>query len=298
MNPSPGNSDDEKIADARSLFGDDETAEKNRSHPSRRQGAPLGEGYEIEGGVPDDEPAPPPRAPIAPKRPAVSRDRAEGKVVEEQPIEESSVDDVWSRWGEWGPTLLRLALIAAITMVLTYFAFGIGIGTAFLVLMLGGAAFVLMSYPIAVTLERPVRMTPEQAVKDYFSAASHHFPQYRRMWLFLSTKGRSSPEFFSFAEFQSYWQRRLGELRGGHVKSTTPLVFEISDFRSEKSAGKTALGGKYTVTVRSRGESTEPLATVRISSSFVRGPDSMWYLNSGTLPKDEDGDRSTKSRSR
>ena len=26
-------------------------------------------------------------------------------------------------------------------------------------------------------------MTPEQAVKDYFAALSHHVPHYRRMWL-------------------------------------------------------------------------------------------------------------------
>ena len=34
-------------------------------------------------------------------------------------------------------------------------------------------------------------MTPEQAVKDYYAAASHHFPHYRRMWLLLSADGQA-----------------------------------------------------------------------------------------------------------
>ena len=79
----------------------------------------------------------------------------------------------------------------------------------------------------------------------------------------------------------------MKELRGSRVKSSVPLAFEIGDFRSEKSAGKTSLEAKYTVNVRPRGESPEVLANVRIVTSLVRGPDKMWYLNSGILPHPE-----------
>ena len=67
------------------------------------------------------------------------------------------------------------------------------LGTTGLILLVGGLGAVVLSYPILITLERPVRITPEQAARDYFGALSHHFPHYRRMWLLLSARGAPRP---------------------------------------------------------------------------------------------------------
>jgi len=147
-------------------------------------------------------------------------------------------------------------------------------------------AMIALSYPIVITLERPIRMTPEQAVKDYYAALSHHYPAYRRMWLLLSDKGQEAREFGSFDTFRRAMIRRLNELRGTRVKSSTPLTFTVQDFRSEKSGGLKIIDGSYTLSVSARGESGEPLASFDIKTSFVRGSDSMWYLNSGVIPSE------------
>src|SRR5437016_3878019 len=97
--------------------------------------------------------------------------------------------------------------------------------------------------PPAPLLPRPRRphrrRTPEQALRDFYNAASHHFPHHRRMWLLLSSSGRESYDFHSFGEFSAYWKKRLAQLRKGKGGSTAPLAFEIDAFKSEKSAGQT-----------------------------------------------------------
>ena len=72
---------------------------------------------------------------------------------------------------------------------------------------------VVLSYPILITLERPVRITPEQALRDYYGALSHQLPHFRRMWLLLSTAGRISTAYGSFEGFKAYWKDRLATMR-------------------------------------------------------------------------------------
>ena len=67
---------------------------------------------------------------------------------------------------------------------------------------------------------------------------SHHVPHFRRMWLLLSTAGRISAAFGSFEGFKGYWKEQLARLRKGHAGPLTPLVFEVINFKAEKSAGK------------------------------------------------------------
>ena len=115
---------------------------------------------------------------------------------------------------------------------------------------MGGAATVLLSYPLLITLERPVRITPEQAVTDFFAAASHHFPHYRRMWLLLSSAGRESGPFPTFDDFRDHWKGRIEgwRARPGAGKFA-PLKFEVEDFRADKSTGKSTSKADYTVRV-------------------------------------------------
>jgi len=285
---------DDEIADVNHLFGGTPTG---KSGSTSGPVVPSGDSYDL-GDEDPEEPAPWSRAPIAaPRRPAKPSPDAPNRPrpdapkpprVSESPRREreseATVDEVWTRWGEWGPTVIQLAAGLGLVLILTYFFFNwFGLGAAFLSFVVGVAGLILLSYPIAVTLERPVRMTPEQALRDFYGSAAHHFPHYRRMWLLLSDEGRISSEFDSFATFRSYWKHRMTKLRGASVKSTTPLAFSVTEFTGDKSAGQTAIDASYKLTVRPRGEDGTVLDEVEIETSFVRGPDKMWYLNRGTM---------------
>src|SRR5262249_37765644 len=115
---------------------------------------------------------------------------------------------------------------------------------------------------------------------------SHHLPHYRRMWLLLSSAGRTSSQYASFEGFKAYWKRRQAKLRAlGKAGALTPLVFKIEDFKSEKSAGKTETDATFTVQVSVRAKQAKgPIDAINVEAGFVKGPDGMWYLNKGTLP--------------
>jgi len=327
--------DDDAIGDVHSLFRDDppprESAPKPRPTPA------AAGGYDLIGGDADsepeaDDPVPPVPVPVpipspTPARPAAARPkpgpRPRADPDDESPASEfdvdpdpagaaatARVDRVWSRWAEWGPTLRNLAIAGAIWLAALYIAFGAaGLGTTFLIFVIGLAGLIVLAYPILITLERPVRMTPEQAVRDYFNALAHYRPHYRRMWLLLSSTGQDSREYRDFAGFQAYWKRTLARLRAGRAGGLSTLTVQVQDFRAEKSAGKSAIRAKFTVRIHlekspgavpanasvlmsreqldalSRGAQ---LASYRMAIGLVRGPDNMWYLNDGALPTAED----------
>lgn len=282
--------DDDPIADAGFLFREETTPRKS-STPAPSGGAPadLG-GYDLEGDDPPDDTSPvAPPIPVATPTPrAARRPRVDPELPElpEAPPA-ARVDQVWSRWAEWWPSLMAQAVVAIVTIYLASVTFAVNdLVTPLIVLFLGLVAFMVVSYPIFITLERPTRMTPEQAARDYFAALSHVRPHYRRMWLLLSSEGRESRDFSTFPEFKAYWKAKVAGLKKGQVGTFTPLSFKVADFKAEKSAGKTILDAKYTVVVTVEG--TEPaskLAGAIISGGFVKGPDSQWYLNQGTLPE-------------
>ncbi len=196
------------------------------------------------------------------------------------------VPEIWSRVGEWGPNLLLLGGWGAFVAGVIYVAVGQEMySLASLMLLVGLGVAAVLSYPILITLERPVRMTPEQAVRDYYAALSHHVPHFRRMWLLLAAAGRVSHSFGSFEGFKGYWTDRLATLKAGRAGALTPLVFEVVDFKSDKSAGKSEIDGEFTVRVYVRGKRAEgPIHTIPCRISFARGPDKMWYLENGMLP--------------
>jgi hypothetical protein len=232
-----------------------------------------------------------------PQAPATGEPRSDAKPEAPRVVTQSPSDLVeqpWSRWAEWGPNLIALGAWTTVLLLLVYFVIGQEFYSLALVLLLVGLLVaVVLSYPMLITLERPVRVTPEQALRDYYSALSHHVPHLRRMWLLLSTAGRVSTAFGSFEGFKGYWREELGRLRDRRAGPLTPLVFEIANFKSEKSAGKSRIDVSYTVNVSVRGKrSAGPIHTIPASISLVRGPDNMWYLENGTLPR---GQTRTKS---
>ncbi len=235
--------------------------------------------------------APPiPPVPAKDRPPARRREAAGPKAPrggDSFPIEpEALVDTVWSRGAEWGPNLLIVAAWSFALMLIVYVLMGReSYSLGFMALLVGAVGAVVLSYPILITLERPVRITPEQAVRDFYGALSHHVPHYRRMWLLLARTGRTSSSYGSFEGFKAYWKEKLQTIKGSRAGTLTPLVFEVENYRGDKSAGKARVEISFTLKISVRGQrQAGPISSIPGQVSLVRGPDKMWYLESGTLP--------------
>jgi hypothetical protein len=295
--PEPSQPDPQPIGDAASLFDTDEIRPIQVPPAGSASGTPVSpsDGYDLEG-VSFPEVEEPPR-PVSIPSPPVDRPRPKSRakpaadvVVDEVSgsnefvTEVSDVDPVWTRWAEWGPDLVRAGAVGLGALFLTRLTWGMG-SFGWLVLLLGGAATVVLCYPIMITLERPVRITPQQAVDDFYAAASHHFPHYRRMWLLLSNLGRESGPFSTFEAFREHWRGRIDRwkaLRG--AGKYVPLKFEVDGFRSDKSTGKETSRADYTVNVYLRDREDEgPIESIKMAHGLVKGSDRMWYMNRGTL---------------
>jgi hypothetical protein len=277
----PSERDEPTIADAANLFDDVAPSPPPSSPQSPPAARGEASGYALEEGeLPaEDDVQPLPSRPSAPGTEGAARRAARPSL---EPA--ATVDQVWSRSAEWGPNLVLLALVGAFIFMLVY-TISSDLKLAFIVLMIGSGVLLVLSYPIVITLERPVRITPEQAVNDFFGAMCHHAPHYKRMWLLLSSAGRVSSSYASYEGFKTYWKNRLKELRGNRAGRFTPLVFKIEEFKSEKSAGQTSIDAKFTVNIFLRGRQDEgPIESIRMIASLVKGPDKMWYLDKGTLP--------------
>jgi hypothetical protein len=274
----PNSEDAAKIADAAAFFRDTPSAQP----PIKHAGAPVDDPEGVYDVKPSAVPTTPRPAPTTPK----PKKTAPPKPARPERDPAEAVPEVWTRTAEWGPTVMILAVAGAALAFLLFLLFAFQqFGLAFLLFLAGGAGLAVLSYPILITLERPVRITPEQAVRDYFAALSHHFPHYRRMWLLLSADGRVSGSFASLEGFQAYWAGRLAEIKAGRASGMTPLKFQVDEFRAEKSAGKSEVEAFYTVNVSVRGQQDDgPFETSSIQTTLIKGPDNMWYLDCGTLP--------------
>jgi hypothetical protein len=280
------------IAEASALFDDRTGVHPGKKPAAKAPGAAQVDTFELADTRPEDDESL--AAPLPQRSREAPKARAAPRGAPTAPIDEASgadadndfppVEEVWSRGAEWAPALVRLGIVGGVTLFLVYVLSG-NLSLAFLILLLGGAACVLLSYPIVITLERPVRMTPEQAARDFFAALSHHFPHYKRMWLLLSSAGRECRQYGSFAAFTEYWKAQLSALKTGQPSQFTPLDFEVEEFKSEKSGGKPKADATYKISVYVRGKKSDgPKKTYRMESQFVKGPDGMWYLNNGALP--------------
>jgi hypothetical protein len=288
-----GKRSDPEIAAAEGLF-QDEPAGKTARPTTPVTATGEGETFELADspftGVEEAE-SPIPSAPsMDPPAPRL-RDPAKPKAVrtgESYPIDpEALVDVVWSRGAEWGPNLLIVgAWLLGFGLILYFLVGSLPYGLSFLLLLIMAVGAVILSYPMLITLERPVRITPEQAVKDYYGALSHHLPHYRRMWLLLARSGRTSSSYGSFEGFKAYWNEKLRTIKGDQAGTFTPLVFEVENYRADKSAGKSQTDVKFTLKISVRGKRQDgPIASIPSQISLARGPDKMWYLENGNLPQ-------------
>lgn len=284
--PPAGDADPSGIADAEALFRESPPPLRASPAPAPARAENTGGQYDVEDLAEPASAPPSPLPPIEPPRAKPAANQATAAKAKPNTDPSETVDQVWSRWAEWGGSVVALvvvdlAFLAGVYFLLSAESYGLG----FLLLVAMAPASLFLAYPILVTLERPVRITPEQAVRDYFTALSHHGPHYRRMWLLLSKAGRVSGEYASFEGFRAYWKRRLAGLRSGRASGFTPLKFQVVDFKSPKSAGLSAIDATFTVNVSVRGRQGEgPFESVKVETSLVKGPDRMWYLDTGTLP--------------
>jgi hypothetical protein len=271
---------DADIADASLLFGD----ESSTKPPTMAEPPTHNDGYDVAGL--DPTLVSPPNTPIFASSPRpITPGEKKAKPVSRAAC--SGVGHVWTRGAEWGRSLALLGLGLIGCGISLYAAISIvGMFLWLFLLLVSLTLLLVLAYPILITLERPVRMTPEQAAKDYFNAFSHLVPHTRRMWLLLAIDGRNSPSFGSFSEFDAYWKRRIAAWKSDANTSAplNPFDIELVDFKSDKSAGQTEVDASYTARVIMRGQTSEAVATYSISLSLVRGSDKMWYLNSGVLP--------------
>jgi hypothetical protein len=281
-----------EIAAADLLFRDEPKPKGPERTP--RPGAAAGEVFDLAEAPEIDQKQPTSPDSTGPAAPAHTTARAP-KAAKPKPVDDESrldpsdlVEEVWTRMREWGPNLIIVGAWLAVVLGVAYMAAESELyAIAFFTLIAGLVAAVVLAYPILITLERPVRVTPEQAVRDYYHALSHHIPHLRRMWLLLSKAGRTSTEYGSFEGFKAYWKAKLTTLRASHAGSFTPLVFEIADFKADKSAGKIKIDTEFVLKVFVRGKRQEgPAHSIPMRVALVRGPDKMWYLENGTLSRD------------
>ena len=129
---------------------------------------------------------------------------------------------------------------AWVTFIVLLVSFGLGtehLGILLLTLLLGGMVAVVLSYPILITLERPVRITPEQALRDYYGSLSHHLPHFRRMWLLLSTAD-GFDGIRVIRGIQGVLERSTGHMRKGHAGSIDPAGLRSRRFQGGQKRGQ------------------------------------------------------------
>lgn len=212
-----------------------------------------------------------------------SADESEADAVADDfPNELPAVDEVWSRWAEWKqPLRWAGACIAAAILI----AIG-GVWIPTLIFMIGMA---YGSYHIVITLEIPVRVTPEHAVREFYLAINHWLPNYNRMYKLLTTPARRSTEFFTFSEFRGYWRDKIGRILKSSVWVNT-LDFRIEGYKCRYNPEKNMAAVRYTVRVfpNTRMDSGQPVAEFAVCNTAVKGPDGQWYLNDGRIPESKE----------
>jgi serine/threonine protein kinase len=239
--------------------------------------------------------------------------------VSAAPARSGAVDQVWSRSSEWGATQ---AVLAVVGLIFAYLIYKCLVGNywylAFDLALVGGVILLILAYPIFITLEPPVRMKPEQAAVLFYEALSHMVPHYRRMWLLLSSAGHKTDKFSDLQGFKFYWNARLQQVSEDHanqpvterrkfIDSSAALSllvkrwivarlgnrankwnlfrFEVASFQCDPSAGKTSVNAEFLVNIYPWDDTTgEPIQSFRVETGLTKGPDQMWYLDTGMLP--------------
>lgn len=208
-----------------------------------------------------------------------SRATDPGLKMDEFPADPPTVKQVWTRWTEWREPLLWTG--AAVGLVLL-----IHFGGAYVTGLILFAGMAFGAYHFVITLEVPVRVTPEQAAKEYFAALGHRLPNFGRMYALLTDGAKRTDDFTGVADFRAYWNAQLARLNK-FPAWLTPLEFRVESFQCRYNPEKTLALVQYKLIVAMRstpGDNREPLAELDARNLAVKGPDGQWYLNDGRLP--------------
>jgi hypothetical protein len=196
---------------------------------------------------------------------------------------------LWSRARESGPAAVASSVVALSALILAWiFSDWNTIHIAGWICLIGAAATILTAYPLVVGLERPVRMSPERTVKDFFESLEHHSPLYRRMWLFLTPEAQNSRHYAEFSGFRAYWQGRVREWRHrGDSWPGTPVVVTIENLKpSHDPSDPLVRHLRFSIGVSLRGRrSAGPVARYDLNWSAERGRDGQWYLRQADPPE-------------
>jgi hypothetical protein len=226
---------------------------------------------------------PPPASPAAPVTPPVESTFEPKQATSDGdtavfPSEPPGVREVWTRWVEWKEPALWIA--AAIGIALIIYLGGMLVTT---LIVTAGLGYGL--YHLVITLEPPVRVTPEQAVNEFFAAISHRLPNFARAYALLTDEGRQTDDFSDQNDFRAYWIAQLARI-GKFPVWLVPLEFRVEGVTCRYDPEKTMALLKYRlcVGVRSASTSKSSLAELDARNLAVKGPDGQWYLNDGRLP--------------
>lgn len=204
-------------------------------------------------------------------------------------IESARDFPLWSRGKESGPHLFRVLMSAGCTLIIAWiFADWNTIHLSGWVAVIGSIVTILLAYPLVVGLERPVRSSPERAVRDFLESLEHHGPLYHRMWLLLTPEAQNTAHYSEFSGFSRYWKGRIQEWRHrGDAWAGTPVVMTIDSLNvTPDSVDPLVRHMKFDLAVSLRGRrNAGPVARYAMNWIAERGRDSQWYLRQADPPE-------------
>lgn len=189
------------------------------------------------------------------------------------------VTQLWSQWGELRHVLIIPLALVVLGGVACTPSSHVLVGVFMVLAGLAGTG-----YLIAVSLERPVRVTPEQGVRGYFESLDHHLPNFRRMYLLLTDGAKKVPELHTYRCFRAYWNYRLAQIRPAE-EGFRPIVAKVKKFNAQYNRSRKWARATFVLEFYIRGLEDEPLASYEMSCDLVKAPDGMWYLNEGRIPE-------------
>jgi hypothetical protein len=239
------------------------------------------------------EPEPPHTQPNQPTAPAVesaipepkiettfqpSAEAPEQAATEPFPDPAPEVRDVWTRWSDWKWPLIWTAAGVGLATLIVF-------GREYVAVLSFVAALTYGSYRVITSLEVPVRVTPQQAIEEFFAAAGHRLPNFDRMYALLTADGKQCDEFRNPPEFRAYWSERIAKLTPSPIW-IVPLEFHVEGFTCHYNQDKSMATVRYTIRVapRTSQASVRSVAELTASNLVVKGPDGQWYVNDGRLP--------------
>ncbi len=144
--------------------------------------------------------------------------------------------------------------------------------------------FSYVSYRFVITIEPPVRTTPEQGMREFLEAFCHRFPNYRRMYDFLTGDEQSSSKWGVEPRkgFKRYWLDQKREILGEGYPCRA-VAYRMERVHTEYNKQRNFARIECRLTLFPRGPAEKGQARP-VEMTLAKGTDNCWYLNEGKLP--------------